>query len=104
MPTMQPIRRGERLVALVSAGQAVLSEHIDAGDLVHVQAMALYALKIAGGEITGPYTDAGAEDYAARATDAATYARPSSDSSVGFRAGYSGNERLTTRLTRPFCT
>ena len=65
--TIQPIHRAGRVVALVIDGAAVISEHIDADELVHVQAMALYAIKVAAGEITGLYTDAGAEHYATRA-------------------------------------
>ena len=64
MPTIQPIHHGERLVAITVGDAAVLADDVDDDERRHVQAMALYAIKVAAGDLGGPYTDAAAERYA----------------------------------------
>jgi hypothetical protein len=64
MRNLQPITHAGRIVAIVIAGQAIIDDTLDPDEHRHVQAMCLYGIEIADGERPGPYTDAGAEQYA----------------------------------------
>lgn len=67
MHEIQIISLAGRPAALVVAGTALVGEHVPRDRVAHVQAKALFALKIQAGELPGPYTDAHAERYARRA-------------------------------------
>jgi hypothetical protein len=60
-----------RPAAIVTAGQAIISEQLSTAALQRAQAKALYALQIQAGERPGPYRDADAESYARSALRAA---------------------------------
>lgn len=66
MPTVQPITLDGRLVAVVADGEALI-EVLDEQEAATVKAMCLFAIEIRAGEIEGPYTEARALAYAARA-------------------------------------
>ena len=70
MTSIQIITLRGRTAALAANATAIIAPDVPASDLAHVQAKALYALEIQDGTRPGPYTDAGAEDYANRATAA----------------------------------
>ena len=67
MKTIQIIELDGRPAALVAGNKAIIAHHITGADRTRVQAKALYAIEIATGARTGPYTDQHAERYAASA-------------------------------------
>ena len=67
MKTIQIIELDGRPAALVAGDTAIIAHHITGADRARVQAKALYAIEIATGARTGPYTDQHAERYAASA-------------------------------------
>ena len=71
MTSIQIITLRGRPAAITVNGVAIIDPEIAASDLTHVQAKAQYALEIQDGTLHGPYTDAGAEDYANRTASAA---------------------------------
>jgi hypothetical protein len=64
MSDFQPIIHRGRLAAVVIAGQAIIPDAIPEREQQTVKAMCLYALEIADGLRSGPYTDAAALAYA----------------------------------------
>ncbi len=66
MSQIQPITHNGRIVALVAAQRAFISDHVPERHRPTVKAMCLYAIEIAAGSLPGPYTDAGALAYARR--------------------------------------
>jgi hypothetical protein len=66
-PTVQPIRLRGRIVAVVADGEALIELTLDQRETTTVKAMCLLALEIQAGEVDGPYTEARALAYAARA-------------------------------------
>lgn len=64
MKTIQIIEHDGRPAALVAGDEAIIATHLTASARARVQAKALYAIAISTGTRPGPYTDAGAEDYA----------------------------------------
>jgi len=71
MLEIQIISLRGRTAAIVAGDTAILAEHVPDKLVARVQARALYAMQIQAGELPGPYTDADAERYAARAAAAA---------------------------------
>lgn len=67
MTQIQPITHNGRIVALVAAQHAVISDHVPDRHRPTVKAMCLYAIEIAAGHLPGPYTDAAALADARRA-------------------------------------
>jgi hypothetical protein len=67
MKTIQIIELDGRPAALVAGDKAIIAHHITGADRARVQAKALYAIEIATGARSGPYTDQRAERYAASA-------------------------------------
>ena len=64
MNEIQPIIHRGRVAAIVVAGQAIIPDALPEHEQPTVQAMCLYALDVAAGLLPGPYTDAGALEYA----------------------------------------
>jgi hypothetical protein len=64
---VQPITLRGRTVAIVADGEALIEVTLDEREAATVKAMCLFALEIEAGEIDGPYTEARALAYAARA-------------------------------------
>jgi len=69
MKTIQIISLDGQPAAIAVDGIAHVAEHVPPHKLEHVQAKALYALRIEAGEIPGPYDDTAAERYADQAAD-----------------------------------
>lgn len=69
MKTIQIINLDGKPAAIAVNGIAHVAEDVPANQLQHVQAKALYALMVQTGDVAGPYTDTGAEDYAQRAAN-----------------------------------
>jgi hypothetical protein len=65
MPEIEVINLCGRPGALVAGDRTIVADHVPDALVAHVQAKALYAIHIRDGELPGPYTDAGAERYAA---------------------------------------
>jgi len=64
MSEIQPIIHHGRLVAVIVAGQAIISDTLPKQQHAIVKAMCLYALEIAEGRLPGPYSDTSALAYA----------------------------------------
>ena len=64
MQTIQIIELDGRAAAVVIADRAVIPDALVGDDRLRVQAKAMYALEIHGGERPGPYSDDAAERYA----------------------------------------
>ena len=67
----QQITYNGEVVAVVIADQAIIPKALPAEDRKTVEAMCLYALEIAAGQLAGPYSDERALAYAQRAAAAA---------------------------------
>jgi len=67
MRTIQVIELAGRPVALALGDEAIIADHVAGEERSIVAGMALYALEVQTGVRPGPYTDAGAEQYARHA-------------------------------------
>lgn len=79
MPPVQPITLDGRIVAVVADGEALIAVALETRAAMTVKAMCLFAIEIQCGEIDGPYTDARALGYAARAAGFRKAARAESE-------------------------
>jgi hypothetical protein len=65
MKNIQIIELDGLPAALVVGDEAIIAERVSGADRVRAQAKALHAIAIRSGTRPGPYTDEGAEHYAA---------------------------------------
>jgi hypothetical protein len=71
MPEFQQITYNGEVVAVVIGDEAIIPTALPAEGRQTVEAMCLYALEVAAGKHTGPYSDERALEYAQRAATAA---------------------------------